>query len=83
MSDSGTHHPTAIVVGEAIGQYLGHGIPVEGREVLQDAVTHLAGCVFQPRCRPAEFFERASAASRSASSNTSQRSIKSPSSVKS
>ena len=43
VSDSGAHHPTAIVDGEVVGQYLRHCVPVAGREVGQEAlVTWLA-----------------------------------------
>ena len=57
MSDSGAHHPTAIVAGKVVGQDLGHGVPVACREVRQEVLVHLACRVFQPRCRPAELLE--------------------------
>ena len=40
-----------------VGQYLGHGVPVAGREVRQEALGHSACRVFQPRCRTAELVE--------------------------
>ena len=40
-----------------VGQCLGHGVPVAGREVRKEALEHLACRVFQPRCRPAELVE--------------------------
>ena len=42
MSDSCAHHPTAIVTGKVVGQYLRHGIPVACREVRSEALGHLA-----------------------------------------
>ena len=57
MSDSRAHHPTAIVTGNVVGQYLRHGVPVAGREVRQEALAQLACRVFQPWDRSAELVE--------------------------
>ena len=82
VSDSGAHHPTAIVAGNVVGQYLRHGGPVAGREVRQErSFTWLAAF---SSCGAGRLSSSnlASAASRSASSNSSQRLIRSPSTVK-
>ncbi len=50
VSDPGVHHPTTIVRHKVVGQYLGHGVPVAGREVRVDALEYSACRVFQPWC---------------------------------
>ena len=57
MSDSRAHHSTAIVIGEDVAQYLRHGVPLAGRKARQEALSHLACRVFQPRRRSAQLFE--------------------------
>ena len=81
VSEPGVHHPTTIVSGNVVGQHLGHGGPVAGREVCPEALGHLACRVFQPRRRRLSSSNLASAASRSVSSKSSQRLIRSPSTV--
>ena len=56
VSDSGAHHPPAIVTGKVMGQDFRHGVPITCRVVHQVALTHLARSVLEP-CRPAELFE--------------------------
>ena len=56
-SDPGVHHPTTIVMRNVVGQDLGHGVPVAGREVRPEAFGYSACCVLQPRRRPAELVE--------------------------
>ena len=41
VSDPGVHHPTTIVVRNVVGQRLGHGVPVAGREVRRKRVVAL------------------------------------------
>ena len=57
MQDPGVHDPTPIVDGKALGQHLGHCVPVAGGEARLKALIHSACRVFQPRCRPAELVE--------------------------
>jgi hypothetical protein len=57
MSDSRAHHPTAIVTGKVVGQYLRQGIPVACLEGRQEALGHSACRVFQSWFRPAELIE--------------------------
>ena len=57
VSDARVHHPTAIVGANVVGQYLGHGVPVAGREVRPEALEHSACRVFQPRRWSAELVE--------------------------
>ena len=56
-ADSRAHHPTAIVTGKVVGQYLRYGVPIACRAVRQEALGHLTRGVFQPRCGTAELFE--------------------------
>ena len=56
VSDARADHPTTIIAGEVVGQYLRHRIPVAGREIRLVALAHLACRVFQP-WRRAEFVE--------------------------
>ena len=56
-SDPGVDHPTTIVIGNVVGQDLGHGVPVAGREGCLEAFDYSARRVFQPRRRPAELIE--------------------------
>ena len=82
VSDSRVHDPTTIVDGNVVGQHLGHGVPVAGREVRQKrSATWLAAFSSRGAGRLSSS-NLASAASRSASSKTSQRLIRSPSTVK-
>ena len=81
-SDPGVHDSTAIVDGNVVGQYLRHRGPVAGREVrLEALVTWLAAFSSRGAGRLSSS-NLASAASRSASSNSSQRLIRSPSTVR-
>ena len=57
MSDPRTHHPTAIVTGEVVGQCFRHGAPVARRIVATKRSAHLARRVFQLRRQAAELFE--------------------------
>ena len=57
VSDPRVHDSAAIVTEKVVGQHLAHRVPVAGREVLLEALGHLACRVFQPRCRPAELIE--------------------------
>ena len=81
-SDSRAHHSTAIVIGKVVAQYLRHGVPVASRKARHEAFSHLACRVFQVRRGLLSCSNFASAASRSASSKTSQRLTLSPSTVK-
>ena len=51
IKDSRADHPTAILIGQVVGQDLRHGVPIARRKVRQEAVAYLAGRVLQPRCR--------------------------------
>ena len=51
------HDSTPIFNGKAVGQHLGHHVPVLGGEARLKALIHSACRVFQPRRRLAEFFE--------------------------
>ena len=55
--DPGVHDVTAVIRGNVIGQYLGHGVPVAGREVGPEALLHLACRVFQSRRLRLQFIE--------------------------
>ena len=57
VSDAGIHHPTTIVGGNVVGQYLSHGVPVAGREVRLEALVRSACRVFQLRRRTTELVE--------------------------
>ena len=81
VSDPGVHDPTAIVRGSVVGQHLRHRVPVAGREVrVKRSYTRLAAFSSRGAGRLSSS-NRASAASRSASSKSSQRLIRSPSTV--
>ena len=57
MLDAGIHDPTAIVDRNVVGEHLGHGVPVAGREIRPEALVHSACRVFQLWRRPTEFVE--------------------------
>ena len=57
VSDSGTHHATAIVAVTLVGHYLGHRVPVAGREVRQEALVCARCRVLQLRRWMGELFE--------------------------
>ena len=74
VSDPFAHHPPAIVGGNVVGQYLRQRVPVAGCEARVEAFADPRRRVFQSAClRGLSCSNLASAASRSASSNSSQR----------
>ena len=72
------HHPTAIVRGKVVGQYLGHGVPVARRKARQEALVAWLAAFSSCGAGRLSCSNFASAASRSASSKTSQRLTRSP-----
>ena len=57
LSESRTHHPSAIVGGNVVCQCFSDGAPIASREVRREALGNLACRVLQPLRRPAELFE--------------------------
>ncbi len=57
VPDASVHHPSTIVGHKVVGQCLGHGVPLAGRELRKVAVEHSVCRVFQPRYWPTEFVE--------------------------
>ena len=83
VSDSRVHHPTAIVVQTCRRPASRPSRPSRGPRRTPEALVHSACRVFQSRRRRLSSSNLASAASRSVSSNSSQRLIRSPSTVRS
>ena len=83
VPEPGIHHATAIVNRDVVGHHFGHRVPVAGREVASKrSSTRLAAFSSRGAGRLSSS-KPASAASMSASSNISQRLIRSPSTVRS
>ena len=78
----GVHHATTIIAVDVIGDHLRHSAPVAGREIASKRSSTRLAAFFNRAAGRLSSSKRASAASRSASSNISLRASRSPSTVR-